>query len=113
MDGQITSYIDTNNQEIIDFNVLADGTIPIITGETEQEQNAQLSSFIQRDSIPQLVGNGIGVDWSGFLTKGLSFGEIDAQIRDNLNYTGLSSLYYPFYSIVNNKLTADIRKVGT
>jgi hypothetical protein len=110
MDKKLTSYTDSNNQFFVDYQVDSNGCVPIITGEEEQLQNAQMAAYIQKDAIPQLVGNGHGVDWPGFLSGKTGFGEIDAQIRDNLTYAGLSDLYAPFYAIENEKLKTTVRK---
>lgn len=110
MDKKLTSYTDINNQFFVDCLVDSAGCVPIITEEEEYLQNAQMSAYIQKDSIPQLVGNGHGVDWAGFLNSSTPFGEIDAQIRANLEYSGLSELYAPFYAIENEKLKTTVRK---
>lgn len=110
MDKKLISYTDNNNQFFVDCLVDGLGCVPIITGEEEELQNAQLATYVQKDSIPQLAGNGHGVDWSGFLSSSTAFGEIDAQIRANLEYSGLSESYAPFYSIENEKLKITVRK---
>jgi hypothetical protein len=110
MDATMTSYVDANGYNVFDFNV-GNGICIMITGDAEDLQHAQTAAFINLNSIPQLVGNEHGVDWLGFLTGNVPFGEIDAQIRQNINYVNLSDSYYPYYSLENEKLKLTIRKV--
>jgi hypothetical protein len=111
MDAKMTSYINEISKEIIfDFVVNANGCVPMITGEEEDLQHAQVSVFLTRNSIPQLKDNTHGVDWLGFLTDNVKFGIIDSQIRDNLNYVGQADNFYPNYVIENEKLKLELRK---
>jgi hypothetical protein len=110
MDATMTSYVDTNGNNVFDFEVI-DGVCPIIPeGDAEDLQHAQTVAFLDLNSIPQLVGNPHGNDWIGLLTQKVPFGELDAQIRTSLMNVGLSDTYYPYYSMDNEKLKLTIRK---
>jgi hypothetical protein len=111
MDAKLNSYQDeTTKNNYVDFYVDDNGCVPMITGDEEEEQNAQFVTFIKKNNIPQLSGNEHGVDWLGFVTGETKFGEIDAQIRDNINFVDLTDKYYPSYSIVNEKLKLEVIK---
>lgn len=110
MDAKLTSYLDNNNQNIVDLYVDSNGSVTSITGDEENLQNAQFSAFILKNSIPQLADNNHGVDWLGFLSGSVKFGEIDAQIRDSIKFVDLAESYFPSYSIENEKLKLEVIK---
>lgn len=112
MDVLLTSYVQ-NNVNILDFSVVEGCALIIGSQENEDLQHAQLAAFMLKDSVPQLKGNTHGVDWQNFLTGNglIKFGELDSQIREDLNYVGLLNDYNPVYSIENEKLITDVRKV--
>lgn len=83
------------------------GIVPIISGNKENVQVATLSGLLQKGSIPQLPD--MGVDWAGFLTGTVSFGELDGEIRESLKAAGKED-YMPVYSISGDKLILNIEK---
>jgi hypothetical protein len=84
------------------------GNVPIISGEEENLQCAILAGFIQKSTIPQLPD--VGVPWTDFLTKKITFGELDYYIRDNLLKVGRED-YTPQYEIDGNNLTMTMGKI--
>lgn len=83
------------------------GIVPIITDDEESMQTATLAGFLELGSIPQLPK--IGVPWTDFLTKKISFGELDTLIRESINTAGQSD-YYPKYDIENETLKMSVGK---
>ena len=83
------------------------GIVPIITGKIEHLQNAVLAGFLELGSIKQLPE--AGVDWPGFITGVVTFGEIDSAVRDSLLKAGRSD-FYPQYELEDEKL---IMTIGT
>lgn len=81
--------------------VSTNGIVSFITGDAETLQAAQLSAYLNLGSTPQLPGQ--GTDWLGFFTGNTTFGEIDSQIRNNIN-NSIATGYYPDYELINNKL---------
>ncbi len=76
--------------------------VPMITGQTEEEQQAQVACSEVLGSIPQLPSS--GVDWPTFLVGSGSFPALDASIRQNLSDSGRSD-YQPTYDIINDALS--------
>lgn len=85
-----------------------DGIVPIISDDTEDLQTATLAGFLIRGTIPQLPD--AGVPWTEFLTKGLTFGELDFYVRDSLMKVEKET-FYPQYEIQNDQLTMSIGKL--
>lgn len=83
------------------------GIIPIIIGDEEDFQTATLSGFLELGSIPQLPN--AGVPWTEFLTKKITFGELDSLIRDSIQNAGKSE-FYPKYDITDDVLTMTVGK---
>ena len=83
------------------------GIVPIISGEKEDIQTATLSCFIEKGTVPQL--SEAGVEWTAFLTGEITFGELDAQIRDSLRKSGRAD-YFPNYQIEGDRLTLSVSK---
>lgn len=83
------------------------GIVPIISGNKEEVQVATLAGLLQKGSIPQLPD--MGVNWAGFLTGSVSFGELDGEIRESLKASGRED-YMPVYSINDDKLILNIEK---
>lgn len=114
MDIKLVSYVrESDKSKIIDFYSDNNGECKMIISDEEELQNAQMAAFLPLNSIPQLAGNDNGVDWLGFLTdsNNVSFGEIDAQIRRNLDYINLGDKYEPVYSVENGLLKTEVRKI--
>lgn len=101
------------NAPQVDLNVPVAATgshiVPILTGQPESDQQAQVIAAMFKDSIPQLPG--VGPDWLGFLTGGgtVSFPELDGQVRAHLGLGGHSD-YFPDYNIVNDALTVSAKQ---
>lgn len=81
------------------------GLVPILTDDEENMQGAVLAGFLERGTIPQLPD--AGVPWQDFLTKKISFGELDSEVRDSLRLADKSE-YYPDYELVDDKITLTI-----
>lgn len=101
-----------NAEEIKDTGVIWDckvqnGIVPIISGDEEDLQCATLAAFLIQGTIPLLPE--AGVPWTEFLSKQLSFGELDYYVRDSLYKSG-EVTFYPQYNIDNDKLTMSIGK---
>lgn len=86
-----------------------DGNVPIITGDEEDLQCATQAGFLIKGTVPQLPD--AGVPWTEFLTKKISFGELDFYIRDSLQKAEKET-YYPQYDIQEDKLTMSIGRVS-
>lgn len=79
--------------------------VPIVTGQAEEEQQAQVLCQQVLGSIPQVPSG--GVDWPSYLAGQISpaaFGALDASIRANLSAGGRDD-YRPVYDIVNDALS--------
>jgi hypothetical protein len=87
--------------------ISVNGIVAFITGEEENLQSAQLATFLNLGSTPQLSDQ--GVDWLGFFTGETTFGTVDSQIRDNISISKGSD-YFPDYTLENNKLKVTVRK---
>lgn len=101
-----------NAEEIKDTGITWDckvqnGSVPIISGDEEDLQCATLSAFLIKGTIPLLPE--AGVPWTEFLSKQISFGELDYYIRDSLLKVEKET-FYPQYSIDKDKLTMSIGK---
>jgi hypothetical protein len=84
-----------------DFNV-SSGVVPLISGDTERVQTAEIAAFVQVGSVPQLPT--VGVPWAESLTGGATFGDIDAAIRKAALASGVSD-FTPTYDFENGRLT--------
>lgn len=84
------------------------GIVPMITGDEEDLQTATLAGFLEKGSIPLLPD--AGVSWSDYLTKEITFGELDAEVRDSISEAGKDN-FYPDYEIENDQLVMTIGKV--
>lgn len=96
----------TNGDPVWDLKVEG-GIAPIISGETENVQIASLACFLERGTIPQLPD--VGVEWTKYLTGGMTFGMLDAQIRESLKNAEMSE-FRPDYQIEGDKLTLAVSK---
>lgn len=82
-----------------------DGVVPIISGDEEKIQTATLAGFLERGTIPQLPE--IGVDWPGFMTGAVTFGELDTGIRQSLQDAGVGQ-FQPDYDLDGDSLIMTI-----
>jgi hypothetical protein len=90
------------------WDIKTDGDkVPIISGDKEDVQTATLACFLEKGTIPQLPD--VGVEWSAFLTKDKTFGELDAEIRDSLRKADKVE-YQPNYQIDGDRLTLAVSK---
>lgn len=104
-----------NAQDISDSGVSWDckvinGIVPIITDDKEDLQGATQAVFLIKGSVPQLPG--VGVPWTDFLTKKLTFGELDFYIRESLQKVEKET-FYPQYEIKDDQLTLTVGKLKT
>lgn len=81
------------------------GIVPIVMGDEKNMQSAIIAAFLQQSSVPQLPA--AGVPWTQFLTKQISFGDIDSHIRQSVFDSGNTD-YYPDYSIEKDRLTMSV-----
>lgn len=88
---------------------VTNGIVPIILDEDERLQCATLAGFLIKGTVPQLPE--VGVPWTDFLTKKISFGELDFYVRDSLSKVDKQT-YYPSYEIVDEKLTMQVGKLN-
>ena len=91
-----------------DFS-LSGGAVPYIDGQQEADQRAQLAVFIQMGLVDQLPG--VGVNWTAFLTKELSFDGLDAQIRNSLASTGDTN-HAVKYSAIQDKMIITLERTN-
>ena len=89
--------------------VTKDGEVPYIEGQTEEDQRAQLAVFVQQGLVKQLPT--IGVNWTAFLTKALSFDGLDAQIRNSLTSSG-DTTHAVDYSAAQDKMIVTLERVN-
>jgi hypothetical protein len=77
--------------------------------DNELIQQGAIAVYLTRGSTPQVPLD--GVDWQSYIGGIKSMGELDADIKGNIEKLGNTTLY-PSYDIVNNKLTVNILKGG-
>lgn len=99
--------LETNETPIWDVEV-KDGIVPIIKDNQEAMQTATLSAFLIRGTIPLLPE--AGVPWTEYLTGLITFGEMDAEIRQAIINSGYPA-YYPEYDVTDSgEMTVKIGK---
>lgn len=81
--------------------------VPIIYGDREDVQVATLACFLEKGTIPQLPE--AGVEWTKYLTKEKTFGELDAEIRESLRKAD-KLIFQPNYQIEGDRLTLVVSK---
>ncbi len=94
-----------NQYQTWDYYVDSNGKVPILTGDNENAQAANMAAFLQRGTIPQLPDE--GVQWVEYFMGEVTFGDIDNQIKNNLMKLDLVD-YFPQYEIVNDQLLTKI-----
>lgn len=92
-----------------DFTV-SSGIVSFLTGDLADVQAAGMAAFIQLGSIPQLPN--LGVPLAEYLTKSVTFGDLDAAIRQSAQNANVPS-YVPNYEVVNGRLIVTMRSVKT
>ena len=106
MDFKMTAMKRESETSIWECKVV-NGIVPLISGDEENQQTATLAGLLIRGSIPQLPN--VGVPWTDYLNKNITFGELDYYIRQSIIDSGETN-YYPDYNIENDKLTMSIGK---
>ena len=94
-----------NQYQTWDYYVDSTGKVPIIDGEQERAQSANMAAFIQRGTIPQLPDD--GVQWVEYFMGEVTFSDIDNQIKNNLMQIDAVD-YFPTYEIVNDQLITSV-----
>lgn len=90
------------------WDVIVDGgDVPLLYGDEEELQHSIIAVFLQKGSVPKLPD--VGVSWTDFLTKKITFGDLDTEIRQSLKNVGLIS-YVPDYQIEGDRLTVTVSK---
>lgn len=84
------------------------GIVPILSGRDEQQQQAVLAGFLEKGTIPLLPE--AGTPWTDFLTRKISFGELDSAVRESLRLAG-ADRYEPQYEIDGDRLTMSIGEI--
>lgn len=84
---------------------VVDGIVPIITDQEDNLQCATIASFLIKGTVPQLPE--AGVPWTKYLTKEITFGELDFYIRDSLQKVDKPT-YYPNYTLEDESLMLSI-----
>lgn len=104
MDGE---QITATEHPIWDVVVDGNGCVPVINGETEDSQGASVAVFLQQGLIPILPE--AGVPWTDFLTKKITFGDLDSAIRNALKGAGHMD-YMPDYYMDGDRLAVHVVK---
>jgi hypothetical protein len=111
MDIKIISTI-INNIKYLDVYVNEEGCSVDISGKEEKLQQAEVAAFLTRGSTPQNEDD--GVDWQNFITGNKSFGELDNDIKENLEKINMDAdpiELFVDYDVINNKLKTVIKEV--
>ena len=90
--------------------VVVNGQVPMVTGVNGDQQNANVAVFMQTGTIPQLPDK--GVNWVGFLTSQIGFGQLDANIRQALQDAQANG-YVPNYKTAQGTLTVSVQLGST
>ena len=107
MDFTVGSSSETTGTSFPNWDLaVTSGIVPFIEGDPADVQAASISAFIQLGSIPQLPD--IGVPWVEFLTKQVTFGNLDAAIRQSAANANVSK-FVPQYDILNGNLTVTMQ----
>ena len=106
MDLKMKAEEQTTNGPVWDVKII-NGIVPLITDDEEDMQNATLAAFLIKGTIPQLPETGVA--WTDYLANKITFGELDAQIRQAIINAGQTG-YYPKYDITDDKLTMTVGK---
>jgi len=106
MDIQMKAEEFTSDSPIWDLKTEG-GIVPIISDNKENIQQATLACFLEQGTIPRLED--AGIPWTKFLTNELSFGELDALIRESIRKAGQDE-YRPEYYISGDKLLLEVTR---
>ena len=83
----------------------------VLAGSAEEElQCATIAGFLVKGSVPQLPE--VGVPWTDFLQKKITFGELDFYVRESLKGVEKDT-YYPQYDIQSDRLTMSIGRLDS
>jgi hypothetical protein len=86
-----------------------DGIALSVPEVAEEDQEANITAYLEKDTIPLMPERGI--DWPKYLNKQVSLSEIDTQVRANLKTYLDTVLYTPVYSAVDGKLAVKMAKI--
>ena len=106
MDIEMRAEEFTSDAPVWDLKTKGD-IVPIVSGDKENIQIATLACFLEKGTIPQLPD--AGVDWTSYLTKDKTFGELDAELRQSLRKADKID-YLPNYEIDGERLTLAVSK---
>lgn len=84
------------------------GIVPIVSDDEEDLQAATIAGFLVKGTVPQLPD--AGVPWTEFLTKKITFGELDFYIRESLHKADKDA-FFPEYGIEKDRLTMKVGKL--
>ena len=101
-----TSSVNNFNWDI----EVADGIPSTVTDTTEVQQEANLSAYLQTNTVPLMEDR--GNDWTAFLFKELSLSQIDSQVRENINMYSDSMSYVPVYGIKDKELVVNVSQIA-
>ena len=86
------------------------GIVPLISDVNEEQQRANVAVFLQLGTVPSLLE--VGIDWTGFFTKNVSFGDLDTMIRKALLDSD-STDFEPSYEIVDDNFYVVLKRTTT
>ena len=104
-----STSVSGSNYPTWDF-VVTSGQVPFITGQAASQQNANIAVFIQQGNIPQLPSK--GVNWVGFLTSQIGFGQLDQNIRQALSDAQAAG-FVPQYTTSSGQLFVSVQLGST
>ena len=84
------------------------GIVPIVSDDKEELQAATIAGFLIKGTVPQLPE--AGVPWTQFLTKKITFGELDFYVRESLHKADKDA-FFPKYGIEKDNLTMTVGKL--
>ena len=109
MDFTMGSSSDTTSTTFPVWDLaVTSGVVDFIDGNPGDVQAASIAAFLQLGSIPQLPD--LGVPWVEFLTRQVSFGNLDAAIRQSAANANVSQ-FVPQYDILDGNLTVTMKAV--
>ena len=106
MDIKMKTQEATTTYPVWDLEV-ENGIVPILKDEEENIQQAILAAFIEKGTVPEMPD--VGIEWTNYLTGDLTFGELNAQIRQSLSNAEKDE-FRPEYLIDDDKLTMTVTK---
>lgn len=86
-----------------------DGIALPVPEEAEEDQEANVVAYLEKDTIPLMPERGI--DWPKYLNKQVSLAEVDTQIRENIKTYLDTVLYSPVFTADKGKLVLSMAKI--